>query len=250
MDVASVRHKLGQLVDRLSYEGLDDTDTVNTAHAIRRVARGQKPSDLLLHFDQRRDQARTITDLKRRVNALVAEKQQLEDEKRALVERLVVLEVEQARAEAVRARNSVPERETYTYKEVIAIIVEKFGKQNGGLTAWAEESARLHNLDPNSPVVTTGKLQQFRMADNFPEWAVDQLRNMEPVRRQFYRWSEEDISFLERLHLDDPLRPDEELAKACSERFGAEINTASIKGKFRVLRKLGRIPMYRPHRAK
>jgi hypothetical protein len=140
------------------------------------------------------------------------------------------------------------DRKYYTFDEVAAIFRQKLKKHASGQKRWIAFSEAQHALNPNLNVVTYGKITSWRKTDAFPAWAVEQLRAMpvEPLSK--HQWSAADIAFLRDLHLADPHKSDEELARECSKQFGCPINTNSIKGKFNLLRRRGEIPPYRPKR--
>jgi hypothetical protein len=237
--------KLVSIIDRLAHDSTTDQDALQTVYGLRRVVKGNMPS-ALLHLDTSSTlKTKQVANLKRLVAQLRAEKSELEAQNSELQgdhDRL------QTQVELLRSNDGHyhPPGENYSYAEVMEIIREKFGKQNGGLTLWAEYSAELHATDSSSPLLTLSKLQTWRMAGTFPNWAVKQLLSMPVVTRCMHKWSDEDIDFLCATHLADLQKTDDQLAAECTARFGRPINTNMIKSKFNILRKLGRIPMLRP----
>jgi hypothetical protein len=237
--------KIVNIFDRLAHDSTTDQDALQTVYGLRRVVKGNMPS-ALLHLDTSAPvKPRQVASLKRLVAQLRAEKNELE----ALN---AELQCDHARLKSQIELLTNSEGhyhqpgQDYSYAEVMEIIREKFGKQNGGLTLWAEYSATLHAADPASPLLTLSKLQIWRMAGTFPNWTVSQLLAMPVIIRSMHKWSEEDIDFLCAVHLADMRKTDDQLAVECSVRFGCQINTNMIKSKFNILRKLGRIPMLRP----
>jgi hypothetical protein len=245
----SVCIKLVSIIDRLAHHSTTDQDALQTVYGLRRVAKGAMPSKLLHLDDAQAPKSQQITSLKRQIAILQAEKAQLATANSELQQNYDRLK---AQVDLLQARNdtaacqSRPIGADYTYAEVMEIIREKFGKQNGGLRLWADYSARLHAADPTSRLLTVSKLQSWRTAGRYPDWAVQQLLAMPATLRVSHKWSDDDVDYLCKLHLANPQKTDDQLAAECSKRFGCEVNSNSIKSKFNILRKLGRIPRLRP----
>jgi hypothetical protein len=250
MDVGVVCGRLATIVDRLAHQSTDQIDIMQTVEGLRRICKTEMPSRILqIHADSRSTPVnRQINDLKQQIAQMRAEEISLEAEyallkvKHAQVEK----ELQELREGHQPTNHQIP-KDWYSYNEVMDIIFDKFGKLNGTQTHWAAYSLKLHTINPQSPLLTVSLLQSWRKDKKFPAWAVQQLRDMPVIEPpQQYKWSEEDIEFLVNLHLADPYKTDNQLAQECTLRFDRPVNSNSIKSKFNILRKMGRIPMLRP----
>lgn len=238
-------NRIVTIVDRLAHASTTDQDVLQTVYGLRRVMKNQTPSAVMRYAvpilaSQKQKQ---IADLQKTVVVL-------RDEIAELQKVNTKLEVEQAwlRTQISQHQQKCRQPDSpddYLYDDVMQIIRHKFGKQNGAQTLWSDYSATLHAADAAIQVVTVSKLQAWRTGGSYPAWAVNQLKAMPVSTRTVHRWSDEDIEFLCRLHLADLQKTDDCLAYECSAKFGCTINSNSIKSKFNILRKTGRIPKVR-----
>lgn len=244
----AINARIISIIDRLAHASTNDQDALQTVYGLRRVVKDEMPSSLLAFNigNQSVAKQKQIGKLKQTIVKLRAELQNLQETHSKLESDHTRLQVELYHIDQKKPHRSA--QDDYSYNDVMTIIRDKFGKQNGALTLWSDYSASQHALNPESPLVTPSKLQVWRLASAYPNWAVQQLHDMPVQTRVVYKWSPEDIDFLCQLHLDDPHKTDEMLAAECSTRFRCEINTNSIKSKFNILRKTGRIPLVRPAR--
>lgn len=240
MDITATAYTI---IDRIAHQSTTDQDIVNSAYGLRRICRDEVPSELLQPMS--RSHRDKLSKLNHLVARLQAEIVALECTNQNLLGIQSGMKQQIRQLEATSPRPSRDCSEGYSYDEVMGIIRDKFGKQNGGLTLWADHNATLHAVDPNVARLTPSILQTWRRADSYPSWAVDQLLAMPVSRRVAHKWSPEDIDYLMTLHLADPRKSDDQLATECSSMFGCEINSNSIKSKFNTLRKEGRIPAMR-----
>jgi hypothetical protein len=233
----TVNARIINILDRLAHASTNDQDALQTVYGLRRVAKNQLPS-VLLSFDA--SQSASQKRLKKKLDTVSAQLATQQEINHRLTEDYARL-----LDNIAQPHNAADD---YPYAEVMAIIRDKFGKQNGALTLWADYSVKLHLFDANSPVLTASRLQGWRVVGMYPAWAVNQLLAMPIATRTVHHWSVNDIDYLCQLHLTDPFKTDEILAAECATQFDCEINTNSIKSKFNILRKKGRIPLLRPCR--
>lgn len=239
----AVDSRIISIMDRLAHASTTDQDALNSVYGLRRVVKGAAPSTLLRTTPTQPKQ-KEITHLKKLVERLRTELVEQADANDELMEEKLVLEQQLHNYKSRPNKSPRGCTDPYSYNDVMEIIRNKFGKQNGALTLWVNHSTRLQGEN----CVTVSVLTTWRRNNSYPAWAVEQLLGMPVGVPKPHKWSPEDIDYLCNLHLADPFKCDDQLAAECSLRFDCVINTNSIKSKFNLLRKLGRIDAQRPSR--
>jgi hypothetical protein len=258
MAPSALDNRLITILDRLAYEGTTGIDLDQSVRGYRSLLHGKSASELLsAHIEQASSKGsvsvRRLREVEARVQQLQAENAMLRADRAALEKTLrdevanleIQLDLLQekydedlATLKEITVQRAI--EDDYSYDDFMKIVRMHLGKQNG-FGKLLEEYSKAHYADQPDRVITEGKIQSWRRRGSFPFWVVEQLKEM-PTERTRYQWSAEDIEYLVTIVLAHPDWTDAQYAAACSETFGHQLNVNSIKSKFNILRKEGRIP--------
>src|ERR1044072_7767978 len=166
------------VLDRLVHPSTQGDDQENSIEAIRRLCRGQLPTELF-------GEVASVQQYTADIAALNAQLVELEGEK-VLSDRAKQREVAQLKRKIAALQRKV-ERQVddlqsedgyYTCLQVNAIILLKFGKDHGVKKALVEKNHRERQSNPELPKITEGLWQRWRREDRYPAWAIEQVKAM------------------------------------------------------------------------
>ena len=236
-------NKIISILDRIAHPSTSDIDVMQSVFGLRRVLKGELPSNCLGKQIRVRPPKRSYQAWQDEIDELkeqLAEKTEAERTQEKRVKSLTH-EVEKLQAQVLKLKESKPKEpketkssavEFYTNAQFAAIMVERVGKYNGAKRAFEDFNTELRKKNPELGVITSSHLEKWRVEDRYPTWVIEQLRMMSkadlPTTK--HRWSQADYNFLRDLYLADPSVSDRRLAEILSEKFGCNMTENAVKG--------------------
>jgi len=240
------------VLDRMAHDSTTQHDLEQSAAAMRRLLKGKLPSEVFAKnapaapyrsYDACQAE---IDELKTKLSEVKNQSATSERERDRQIKRLIA-EIVTLQSRLDRSTAKVQQQDYYSYDEVIQVMVRKFKKHHGVPAALVERNRHLVQQDGTVGRITASAMQQWRKADRYPRYVVEQISAMTPgdILQRGKKWTDDERRFLAQLYSANPQRSNQLLADACSSRFGRLITECSIKGELNRLRQNGRVSQYR-----
>lgn len=251
-------NKIISILDRIAHPSTSDIDVMQSVFGLRRVLKGELPSNCLgKQIRVRPQKHRSYQAWQDEIDELkeqLAEKTETERTQEKRVKSLTQ-EVEKLQAQVLKLKAAKPKEpketketkssavEFYTNAQFAAIMVERVGKYNGAKRAFEDFNTELRKKNPELGVITSSHLEKWRVEDRYPTWVIEQLRMMSKadLPTSSHRWTQADKDFLRDLYRANPTVSDRRLAEILSERFGCDMTENAVKGALDRLRRKGEI---------
>lgn len=248
-------NKIISILDRIAHPSTSDIDVMQSVFGLRRVLKGELPSNCLgKQIRVRPQKHRSYQAWQDEIDELkeqLAEKTETERTQEKRVKSLTQ-EVEKLQAQVLKLKEAKPKEpketkssavEFYTNAQFAAIMVERVGKYNGAKRAFEDFNTELRKKNPELGVITSSHLEKWRVEDRYPTWVIEQLRMMSKadLPTSSHRWTQADKDFLRDLYRANPTVSDRRLAEILSERFGCDMTENAVKGALDRLRRKGEI---------
>lgn len=234
-----------EMVDRI-VESNDEQELHSNLDGIRRTLRGNVPSVVLkqLFVSQSNPSLRRMldanhTDQQQKINTLMRENAELEEQVKALTSHY------RAFTHAVET----PIDDYYSFGFFMLKLTVKLGRSYG----WRTDLITASQNTPSVERINNQMIQTWRKEQRVPVWVIEQIDRLNfPARvgGSGHLWNDENEGYMVDQILQEPRLPNAELARRCTDEFGWPVNENMVKGKRYRAQKNRRLPNRRRPAAK